>query len=265
MAHKPRRSGLPSRSNLSWVSWAINPIGFITGALLTAIPAYASTPQVSVIQSVAQYNPLTSTPSAPITTPPNTTSGDTPDATTITTPPADARFSCESDSGEYTVMYRPQSQPGQAYAWAQPTALGGGWSADRRCAEISRRLEYYRPDGLVEMRTSTENGYNIICVTTEADPNCRIVLTVPPGQDPIVTRDRVFANLTVADGGQQTQAVTTYAGEGGSDLLNQIGNAIGIDLSPMTGSRNSDRNSRSGAINLRPFLDPADGGTGERL
>lgn len=238
-----RMTLLPKNSFRS-LSWASRSIATLAGVLLLGSPALAQTDSTS--------------------SPAN--SGDAPtdpQSTTITTPPSDARFSCEVNGGDYTVMYRPQSQPGQAYAWAQPTALGGGWSADRRCAEISRRLEFYRPDGLVEMRTSVENGYDIICVTTEADPTCRIVLTVPPGQDPIITRDRVFGNLTTADSGQQTQAVTTFDGSGDGDILNQIGDVIGVDLSSMRG--NNRRATRSGAIDLRPFLDPADGGTGEQL
>ncbi|XPM57456.2 MAG: COP23 domain-containing protein [Leptolyngbya sp. IPPAS B-1204] len=94
----------------------------------------------------------------------------------------DVRFSCQVVNGQYTVMYNPQSQPGQYYPWATPTAMGGGWSPDRRCNEISRRLEFYRPDGLLELQTGLENGYNTVCVTTEAMPSCRIVLTVPKGK-----------------------------------------------------------------------------------
>jgi hypothetical protein len=182
------------------------------------------------------------------------------DSTTGTT-----RFSCEFANGQYTVMYLPESQPSQRYPWATPTGLGGGWTPDRRCSEISRRLEAYRPDGLLEMRTAVENGYNTICVTTQNVPACRIVLTVPPGQDPIATRDRVFGNLTVADSGQQTQAVNTFSEtrrRGG--LLGDVGQALGIKLPG--GSRSSPQLGRSSsAINLRPFLDRRDGGTGEKL
>lgn len=40
----------------------------------------------------------------------------------------DVRFSCRNVNGEYTVMYHPDGQGGQGYAWATPTALGGGWT-----------------------------------------------------------------------------------------------------------------------------------------
>lgn len=169
------------------------------------------------------------------------------------------RFACQYTDGQSTVMYYPQSQPGQAYPWATPTELGGGWSEERRCNEIGRRLESYRPDGLLEMQTGTENGYNTICVTTQQNGACRIVLTVPPGQDPLLTRDRVFENLAVADRGQQTDSVTTYADDDGDGILNRIGEALDIDL---PSSRQGDR---SNSINLRPFLDQTDGGTGARL
>lgn len=186
----------------------------------------------------------------------------------IPTGPNDARFTCEFVNGRYTVMYHPISQPGQSNAWATPTALGGGWTEDRRCNEISRRLEFYRPDGLLELRTGIENGYNTVCVTTEVNPSCRIVFTVPPGQDPIATRDRVFSNLTIADSGQPTQGVVTYTGDG-DDILQRLGGALGIELPSGRGSRSSSArpgsSSSPSSIDLRPFLDPADGGTGENL
>lgn len=181
----------------------------------------------------------------------------TPDPSTPPSITSGTRFSCQTTNGQYTVMYAPESQPGKLYAWATPTALGGGWSPDRRCNEISRRLEFYRPDGLLEMQTGTENGYNTVCVTTQRNAACRIVLTVPPGQDPLATRDRVFENLTVADSGQETNAVNTFQ-EGGNILLNQIGEVLNL---PGVGQARS--NARS--IQLRPFLDQADGGTGTRL
>jgi hypothetical protein len=208
----------------------------------------------AIAAPISQDPPARNEPTARPSTPAN--------STPVPQQAVNARFSCQSDNGEYTVVYSPQSQPGKTYPWAQPTAMGGGWSADRRCAEISRRLEEYRPAGLLEMQTAVENGYNTICVTTSQVPTCRIVLTVPEGEDPLVIRDRVFGNLTVADSGRQTTAVTTFAGDD-DDLINQVGVAIGVDLSALTRGDRSSRN--SDGINLRPFLDPADGGTGTRL
>ncbi len=175
----------------------------------------------------------------------------------IALPDEEVRFTCEMHNGQPTVMYAPVSQPGNLYAWATPEDMGSAWPAERRCTEISRRLEMYRPDGLLELQTGRENGYNTVCVTTEADANCRIVFTVPAGQDPVLTRDRVFDNLVLADQGQTTQGVTTFTE--GDNLLDDISDVLGFPTRTPAGSQGT------GDINLRPFLDPADGGTGTQL
>jgi len=183
---------------------------------------------------------------------------------TSTTRSADTRFTCELTNGEYTVTYYPESQPDQAYPWAIPSELGGGWTPERRCNEITSRFETYRQDGLLELSTGVENGYNTICVTTQLDPtDCRLILTVPPGQDPQLTRDLIFDNLLVADDGQQTQGVYTF-GENQSqgNILDEVGKVVGGISS---GNNSPSKRSSSGAINLKPFLDPADGGTGQQL
>lgn len=180
-----------------------------------------------------------------------------PETPTESTEPDGPRFTCQSVNGQPTVMYAPKSQPSQAYPWAVPEDMGSAWPAERRCNEISRRLEEYRPDGLLELSTSVENGYNIVCVTTEATPSCRIVFTVPPGQDPQVTRDSVFNNLVLADQGNSTEGVVTFTEDG--NILEDINDVLGL---PSSGNA---RQSTGRDINLRPFLDPADGGTGTRL
>jgi Circadian oscillating protein COP23 len=177
---------------------------------------------------------------------------------TPTSPTADGtRFSCQINNGQHTVMYQPQSQPGQYFAWAAPALMGGNWPAEKRCLTIAQRLELYRPDGLQELQVARQNNENIVCVTTEANSSCRIVLTVPRDKDPYTVRNSIFQNLTTADSGQQTIAVNTYRNNqsGLGDLYNLTRTALG-------GNRVS--NARSG-INLKPFLDRKDGGTGNGL
>lgn len=179
--------------------------------------------------------------------------------TSTTVDDSSTRFSCQSNNGQFTVMYQPQSQPGQYFAWAAPQSLGGGWDAQKRCQAIATRLESYRPDGLQELQIARENRENIICVTTESQPSCRIVLTVPRDKDPYAIRDSVFQNLTTADSGQQTIAVRTYTNrnQGGGDSLYNLGQSL-------LGGKNQVRSTRRG-INLKPYLDPKDGGTGRAL
>jgi len=174
---------------------------------------------------------------------------------------SDPRFECQIVEGEYTVMYLPENQPGQAYKWATPTRMGGGWTPERRCFAISDRLESYRPEGLAELQVGMENGYDIVCATTEQSPGeCKIVFTVPRGQNPVVTRDRVFDNLTIADSGTETTVVTTFTGTDNNDLLGELGSIIGN----LPIGSNSPTPTSNG-INLKPFLSPADGGTGTAL
>jgi Circadian oscillating protein COP23 len=168
-----------------------------------------------------------------------------------------ARFVCQQFNGQNTVMYQPQSQPGQYFAWATPRTLGGGWDTARRCQTIAQRLESYRGDGLLELQTSVMNGENVVCVTTEANSACRIVFTVPREKDPYVVRNSVFENLASADNGQQTTAVNTYRDRNGNQI-NQIYRTI-------VGGNNSNNRSAKSPIALKPFLDRADGGTGQGL
>lgn len=173
--------------------------------------------------------------------------------------PTDARFECQISNGEYTVMYLPKSQPDQAYAWATPADMGGGWTAESRCYTISERLEAYRPEGLTQLQVGKENGYDIVCATTEQEPSlCKIVFTVPPGQNPVATRDRVFENLMLADGGNNTNVVNTFTGTGTNNILGQITAALEL---PFSRGASSNRD----GINLKPFLDVNDGGTGTAL
>ncbi len=187
-----------------------------------------------------------------------TTTTSTTNSTTI--PNRDTRFGCQYLNGDYTVTYHPKSQPGQVYPWAVPSKLGGGWTQRERCLEISRRLESYRPDGLLELRIDLLNNYEILCVTTQSNPTCRIVLTVPPDQNGEEVRDRVFENLILANKGEQTQAINTYTdNQQNTQLFDQLGQILNFRLSSQTTS------SQPKHLDLRPFLDRFDGGTGAQL
>ncbi len=175
-----------------------------------------------------------------------------------------ARFVCESINNESTVTYRPVDRPGDRYPWAIPSTMGSNWNASKRCTEIARRLEEYRRDGLKELRTEVKNQYDTVCVTTERDRECRLVFTVPSGQDAIATRDSVFRNLTMADSGQRTTGVNTFADGDNNGFGNLFGNILpganngGNAAAPVATLQNKN-------IDLRPFLSIKDGGTATQL
>jgi hypothetical protein len=229
-------------------------------------------PSTALAQSVASTTVPTTDVIIPTDSGTGTTGGTTvnrpttsPIPTTGGIPLNSVRFSAQLSNGQYSVMYQPESQPGKSYAWAVPQAMGGGWTPEKRSREIAARLELYRPDGLVEMQTGVENGYNTVCVTTDIVPTCRIVFTVPRGQDPVATRDGVFSNLAIADSGQQTAGVYTYQANSGKDLLNQLGGALKVDLGGIFGQPSNTAAPARNGIYLKPFLDRADGGTGAQL
>jgi Circadian oscillating protein COP23 len=210
-----------------------------------------TTPQTNTQSQTRTGNGTTST-----STNTQTTTGGGNSSTTTTA--SSARFTCERVSGQLTVVYRPLSRPNEAYPWAIPADMGAAWNSQRRCGEIARRLETYRSDGLQELRTGIDNRQNVVCVTTERNQSCRIVFTVPGRQDPTATRDQVFRNLTLADSGQQTQGVNTFAG-GNDNILGGIDSRLG------SSGQTAVRRNKSQGIDLKPFLATEDGGNGSRI
>jgi Circadian oscillating protein COP23 len=172
-----------------------------------------------------------------------------------------SRFMCETIDNQSTVTYHPVDRPGDKYPWAVPSTMGTNWNAVKRCTEIARRLEEYRRDGLKELRTDVKNQYNTVCVTTEKNGECRIVFTVPMGQDAISTRDSVFRNLTMADNGQRTTGVTTFAEGGNNSFGDMFGNILPGGNTPNSAPAFQTKDS----IDLRPFLSTKDGGTATQL
>ena len=245
--------------HLNWVALATIPGLAIASGTFSSVNAFPLTElSLDDVQQLRQVISQTNEPPEVIINQPNDSGSVPPPPTTRS---ADTRFTCELNNGEHTVTYYPESQPEQGYPWAIPSELGNGWTPEKRCNEITRRFEEHRQDGLLELSIGTENGYDTICVTTQADPSdCRLILTVPPGQDPQLTRDLIFDNLIVADDGQQTQGVYTFGdGRSQGDLVGEVGKVIG----GISGKSNSNRRSSPENINLKPFLDPADGGTGQ--
>jgi hypothetical protein len=213
-------------------SWAI------LGAVLTATSAGA------------QYGPPTPQTSVP--------SGGT-----------QARFMCEYVNSEYTVTYHPIDRVNDKYPWAVPSTMGSTWNASKRCTEIARRLEEYRRDGLKELRTDVKNQYDTVCVTTERNDECRLVFTVPKGQDAISTRDSVFRNLTMADSGQRTVGVNTFADGNNNNFGGMLGNILpglgNIGSNPTSPTVATPVKKFNSNIDLRPFLSIQDGGTATQL
>ena len=101
------------------------------------------------------------------------------------------RFSCEerrdTERGEFvwTVMYDndKKKQP-----WlGMVITMGGGWSPERRCQEIEKRLENFREDGLVSLGYRDDPNtpqQQVLCVKTKSSgENCPLLMTLDVGTD----------------------------------------------------------------------------------
>jgi hypothetical protein len=104
---------------------AVRGIGLSLGVavLLVGGSAGAATDSTDSEVLVAQYAPIRSNVRVPPSDSPQ--SADDPYGGNGGTQTAEgARFTCEYISGQYTVMYHPQSQEGLVYPWATPTPWG---------------------------------------------------------------------------------------------------------------------------------------------
>ncbi len=101
------------------------------------------------------------------------------------------RFSCElrqdTNKGKevWTVMYDNGKKKQPWLGMVIP--MGGGWSPERRCQEIERRLESFRQDGLVSLGYRDDPNtpqQQILCVNTElSGDSCPLLMTLDVGTD----------------------------------------------------------------------------------
>ncbi len=101
------------------------------------------------------------------------------------------RFSCElrpdTERGEYvwTVMYDNGKKKQPWLGIVIP--MGGGWSPERRCQEIEKRLENFRQDGLVSLGYRDDPNtpqQQVLCVKTKLTADgCPLLMTLDVGTD----------------------------------------------------------------------------------
>jgi hypothetical protein len=114
-----------------------------------------------------------------------------------------SRFYCELQpdfqrGGDiWTVIYR--SSKGDKPWLRMVRSMGDGWDTKSRCEEISRRLDIYASDGLIEFKyrsdPETPNQFVICAKTKKNGTNCPLVLTLLPQDDPVTELREVAAAL----------------------------------------------------------------------
>jgi hypothetical protein len=172
-------------------------------------------------------------------------------------PDEEVRFSCETQAGRPTVMYAPVSQPGNLYAWATPEDMGAAWPAERRCAEIARRLETVSSRWLARAANGPrERLQHRLChhrSRRQLSHRIHRARGARRRSPPAIASSTTWCWPIK---GQTTEGVTTFAE--GDSLLDEIGNVLGFPDWQLSGARSLAR----AALISSPFWIAADGGTG---
>lgn len=103
------------------------------------------------------------------------------------------KFFCGNSDGIPTTMAITSRGPMPVIRWV--SSLGDGeYSPQARCQSVSERFQrYYEAGQLNYLTTGTENGADIICVTTDRGGDCTGTLfTLKPGSNPDQTLQHLF-------------------------------------------------------------------------
>lgn len=104
-------------------------------------------------------------------------------------------FSCGTSNGVPTTLA--STNDGRSVPmirWTSNTFDAAGWTAERRCQEVSQRFETYRQQGrLAFVTTGRINGQPVICTAPRDRGPCDgLLYTLKPGQDPTLALRRLF-------------------------------------------------------------------------
>lgn len=105
-------------------------------------------------------------------------------------PPGQSGFWCDTSSGTPATLY--QNRQGGVEPWIYWTSnafSGSGYTPERRCQEVSSRLETYRRNRQLQFITVGRiNNQRVICTASQVNGRCEnLIYTLKAGQDPIST------------------------------------------------------------------------------
>jgi hypothetical protein len=98
-------------------------------------------------------------------------------------------FSCAQNLGAPTTMVYGPNGAKPFIRWTSSQFSASGWSPERRCMEVSKRLQDAKErNALAFITTGNMNGLPVICTAREKGGSCDVLLyTLKPGQDPVLT------------------------------------------------------------------------------
>lgn len=100
-----------------------------------------------------------------------------------------ASFFCGSDLGAPATMVRTPDGDKPFIRWTSNRFEAGGWSPERRCQEVSQRLQDASNRGNLRfLTTGRMNGQPVVCTASkEGGPCLDLLYTLKPEQDPAAT------------------------------------------------------------------------------
>lgn len=106
-----------------------------------------------------------------------------------------SRFVCGSVGGVPTTeAITRDGRQVSVIRWTSRVFSGSGWSAERRCQEVSSRFEQFRQQGRLRyITTGRMRGQSVLCTAQSRSGGCDgLLYTLKPGQDPSVTLARLL-------------------------------------------------------------------------
>ena len=121
-----------------------------------------------------------------------TTSTLTTSATANTTTANKTTFACSTIKGvPVTVVQTPEGNV-PVIKWVSNYFSNSGWTAERRCNEVSARFQEYHSQGTLKyLTTGIQNGQNVVCVTQQNKGSCEnLLFTLKADSNPGKTLER---------------------------------------------------------------------------
>jgi len=106
-----------------------------------------------------------------------------------------SRFVCGSDGGVPTTeAITRDGRNVSVIRWTSRVFSGSGWTAQRRCQEVSSRFEQFRQQGRLRyITTGRMRGQSVLCTALTSGGACDgLLYTLKPGQDPSATLARLL-------------------------------------------------------------------------
>ncbi len=103
-------------------------------------------------------------------------------------------FTCSQIEGVPATVVQTSKGDVPVIKWVSNYFVNSGWTAERRCNEVSARFQEYHSQGKLKyLTTGIKNGQNVVCVTQQDKGSCEdLLFTLKAGSNPGKTLERLL-------------------------------------------------------------------------